>query len=133
MSSSAQGLAAVGRTPVLPHDRVVVRPAGLAVPHQRGLALVRDSNGGYRCSGRLEAVRDLSKGVAHRLPDLVRVVLHQARPGEVLGELALGGVDDTTGIVDCERADAGGPCVYCEHHGHTGRLRSGGTRDDTRR
>ena len=64
---------------VLPDDRVVVRPAGVAVPHQRRLALVGDAERG-KVAGR--QLRRVQRRMQHRrgaLPDLDRVVLDPAR------------------------------------------------------
>ena len=60
---------------VLPDDRVVIRPAGVPVPHQRRLALIRDSqcNNVFR-----RQVSCIERRHQHRrgaLPDLDRVVL----------------------------------------------------------
>ena len=70
--------AALGRAPVLPHDRGRDRTAGGAVPEDRRLALVRDRDG-------LDAVEPcLGCGGEHALPDLVRVVLDPTRLRKVL-------------------------------------------------
>ena len=64
---------------VLPDDGVVVRPAGVPVPHDGGLALVGDAQGGEvgGLQGRLvqRALHDRGRA----LPDLDRVVLDPAR------------------------------------------------------
>ena len=44
--SRLQLIAEVGRAPVLPDDRVVDRLAGVAIPHDRRLALVGDADRG---------------------------------------------------------------------------------------
>ena len=45
-------------------------------------------------------------------------MLDPSGQGEVLGELALRGVDDATGVVECDGADARGPGVDGQHDGH---------------
>ena len=86
---------------VLPDDRVVVGPAGPAVPHDGGLALVGDAERGevgrrtgrWRCS----AVCDDGAGA---LPDLDRVVLHPAGARQDLLVLELVLADLLAGVVE---------------------------------
>ena len=96
---------------VLPHDRVVDRLAGLAVPDDRGLALVGDAD-------RLD-VAGLGVGVGHRAvddlaraaPDLGRVVLDPAGLRVDLLVLALIDVGDAAVLVEEDEARAGGALV----------------------
>ena len=47
-------------------------------------------------------------------------MLHPARPGEVLGQLAVGDVDDAGLLVDDQGADAGRARIDGDHLGHGG-------------
>jgi hypothetical protein len=78
-----------GSAPVLPHDRVVERLAGLPVPQHRGLALVGDADRADLL--RLDAglLDRLARGVALRDPDFLRIVLDPAGLREDLAEFAL--------------------------------------------
>ena len=62
----------------------------------------------------------LGQGRPHRVPDLVGVVLDPARPGEVLGELAVGHVDDPSPLVHHQRPHPGGPGVDGDGDGRAG-------------
>ena len=109
--------------PVLPHDGAVQRPAGAAVEGDEGLALVGDADGGDGLGGGPgfgEAGGDLGEGGADGGPDLVGVVLHPARLGEVLGQLAVGDVDDAGLLVDDQGADAGRARIDGDQLGHGG-------------
>src|SRR5207249_4998169 len=66
------------RAPVLPDYRVGDR-ASVAVPDDRRLALVRDSNGGQVLRGCLCLLQRFLRSLQLRLPDLFRVVLDPAR------------------------------------------------------
>src|SRR5207302_1140076 len=85
--------AAVRRAPVLPDDRRRDGPAGLAVPEDRRLALVRDRDHRRLAAG-------VASSVGDGRPDLVRVVLDPARPREVLRELAITTADDAEVVVE---------------------------------
>ena len=83
-------VAIFGRAAVLPDDGVVDRLTGGAVPHQRRLALVGHADG--RDVGRIQPRFGQCFGQHGHLrgPDLLAVVLHPARFGEVLVERTLG-------------------------------------------
>jgi hypothetical protein len=86
---AAQLVANVGGAPVLPDDRVVDRLASLSIPHERSLALVRDSDRrnigrpGSHSGQRLEGNSDLRKR------DLLGIVLNPSRLRKDLLELLL--------------------------------------------
>ncbi len=112
---------------VLPHDGAVQRPAAAAVERDHGLALVGDADGGDGLGGGPgsgsalgQAVADLGQGGADGLPDLVGVVLDPPGSGEVLGQLAVGDVDDAGLLVDDQGADAGRARIDGDHLGHEG-------------
>ena len=83
----------IGCAAVLPDDRVVDRPPGRAVPHDRGLALVGDPDrgdiAGVGAGFRHRGVRRCD----HARPDLLRIVLDQPRRRIDLAELLLRGRD----------------------------------------
>ena len=71
------------------------------------LVLVRDADGRHGLAGLGEAAPDLGQRGPDRVPDLGGVVLDPARPGEVLGQLAVGDVGHPGVLVDHQGADAG--------------------------
>ena len=86
----AQLLAERCRPAVLPDDRPVDRLAGLAVPDDRGFALVGDADGGdiaHRFAGVFDGAAADRQGV---LPDVLDVVLDPAGVWEMLGQFLLG-------------------------------------------
>ena len=85
VAADAQGIAAFGGPPVLPHDGGGERTVGRAVPHHGGLALVGDADG---CDRAVQPTHHLGEGARRCGPDLVCVVFHPPGPGERLGELA---------------------------------------------
>jgi hypothetical protein len=114
-----RGLQAVGlepvaerrRAPVLPDDGVVDRRAGLAVPDQRGFALVGDADPGQLTGlepGLGERALDHRQGAA---PDVLGVVLDPARLRVVLGELLLCLAERPAAPVEQHGAAAGGALV----------------------
>ena len=81
---------AIFRSPsILPHDGIINRFSCLGVPHDSGLALVGDSDGGDVRSPKSKRCDRLSH---HRIfggPDLHRIVLHHPRLREMLCEFLL--------------------------------------------
>ena len=118
---------------VLPADRVVDRPAGVAVPHQGRLPLVGDPQSGQ--VGELEA--GLLQGIRHHLEhvaeDLLRILLDPSGPGEELPVLLLGHRHDPAALVEQQAARRGAPLVDGCHvgarHGAT-TLPASSPRDD---
>src|SRR6202011_2336504 len=97
----AQCVARRGRAPILPDDGVCDRLARLAVPEDRRLALIRDSD------RRDLAIRaDLFRDRELTGCDLARVVLHPTGPRIDLLQLALRRRDDVTLRVEHDRARA---------------------------
>jgi hypothetical protein len=90
------------RTAVLPHDGAPRRRQSRAIPDDRGLPLVGDPDGGDRPPLQRDPAR-LQDGD----PDLLRLVLHLARSGEVLGELLVATALDLSVRPDHEGGDAG--------------------------
>ncbi len=101
--------------PVLPHDGPVQRLAVATVPGDHRLALVGDADGG---DGLVEPVGQLGERGLDRGPDLGGVVLHPARPGEVLGELAVREAGRGAVVAHGEGAHAGGAGIDGDHDGH---------------
>src|SRR5204862_6869437 len=89
---------------VLPSDRIVHGAAARPVPQHRGLALVRDADGGdgsIRGSNRFAAGRDDAG------PDLLRVLLEPARLRIMLRQLDTGRVVHPARRLERRRAGAG--------------------------
>ena len=96
---------------VLPHDRVVHGFAGGAVPHDRGLTLVRDADRGDLVPVRARLCECLPDSLADVRPDFDRVVLDPACAREDLLVLELPDRDDLPGVVEQDRARGGGALV----------------------
>ena len=89
---------------VLPNDRIVHGATARPVPQHRGLALVRDTDGGdgsIRSNNRFAAGRDDAG------PDLLRIVLDPARLRIMLRQLDMGRVVHPARRVEQDRAGAG--------------------------
>ena len=104
-------VAARRRAAVLPDDRVRDRFQRRAVPDDRRLSLVRDADRGTVARTHPGRVERRARGDQSGLPDLVRVVLDPAGPGEMLLELAIPAAFDLRAVGDDERFNAGGACV----------------------
>ena len=98
----AQPVADVAGTPVLPHHRTARSGERGPVPEHRRLALVGESDGGHGLPG-----QRLAAGGQRRLPDLLRLVLHPARPREVLRELLVAAGDHAAALVDDQSRHTG--------------------------
>ena len=85
----SQAIADVRRAPILPDDGVGDGLAGLAIPHDRGLALVGDADRGDVARTHARAGQHLHGDAGLRRPDLQRVVLDPAWLRKDLSELAL--------------------------------------------
>jgi hypothetical protein len=85
----AQVLAQPGGAPVLPHDRVRDRLAGLPVPDDGRFALVGDAYCQKIFCRNATLSERVARHIALRLEDLARVVLDPARLRKDLAELAL--------------------------------------------
>src|SRR5690606_34494965 len=86
--------AVLGGAAVLPDDCLVDRPAGLAVPHHGGLALVGDADTGNVAGGDLRLRPRAAAGLERRAPEILRVVLDPSRAREMLRKLLLRRSDD---------------------------------------
>ena len=98
---------------VLPDDRVVVRPAGALVPHQRGLALVGDSQRRQVGGGQIRRVQRRHDHRRGAFPDLDGIVLDPARLRQDLFVLELVTPDLGAVVVEDHAAGAGGALVDC--------------------
>ncbi len=92
---------------VLPHDRAVRGLAGVAVPHDGGLALVGDAERHDLARFDVGVGEGLRDDPAHDLPDLGRVVLDPARPRVVLAVFALRDRDQPAVVVVDDAAGGG--------------------------
>src|SRR5262249_16366906 len=99
-----QTLADRSRHAALPHDRVGDGFARSAIPEDRGLALVRDAEGGHVLRGRSGALERLPRRREPRGPDRLRVVLDLSGSGEDLRELPLGRCDGQPVASEDDRA-----------------------------
>src|SRR5262245_16639880 len=121
-AAGLQPFAVVRRAAILPDDRVVDRLAGLAVPDDRRLALVRDADRGHvfrphaRASERFDGDADL------RRPDLLRIVLDPAGVRKNLPELLLRDAADRTVAIEHDGARARGALIESEDERHGRRL-----------
>ena len=106
-----QSPAEIGGTPVLPDDGVIDRPAGGALPHDGGLALVGDADGGDAAGPVPGLGEDLAANVERRPPDLLGVVFDPTVPREYLGQFALGRSRRPALGVEQDRPGAGGALV----------------------
>ena len=89
-----QPIAVVRRPAVLPDDRVVDRNSGLAIPHDRRLALVGDADGGDVSRPQVRPPERLGRHGDLRRPDLAGIVLDPARARKDLRKLPLSDGDD---------------------------------------
>jgi hypothetical protein len=113
----AQLVAAARGPAVLPHDRPVQRAAGLAIPRDRRLALVRDPDPGEVLPTDAGVVERLLGDAARDVPDLLRVVLDPAGPREVLAEFGVRAPARPPVSVEHEACRAGRPLVDAQDHG----------------
>ena len=111
MAVPLQPIADIGRPPVLPDDRVVDRLPGLAIPHDGGLALVGDADGGDVSRPEVRAPQRLGRHRDLRGPDLAGVVFDPAGTREDLPKLALTDGYDGRFVIEDDRARAGGALV----------------------
>src|SRR5204863_311941 len=96
-------------------DRVMQRLAGLPVPQDRGLALVRDADRHEIGERDVRLAHRLARDIALRAKDLLRVVLDPAGLRKDLLELALRDRDGGAFLVEQDRARAGGALVESEN------------------
>ncbi len=88
-----QGVAVGGGPAVLPDDGAGEGATGAPVPGDHRLPLVGYTDGDRGSAGIAQPSRHFGQRGLHCRPDLVRIVLHPAGTGEVLGELGVGAVD----------------------------------------
>jgi hypothetical protein len=94
--------------------------SSLTVERDRCLTLVRDTDRDDVMAGVASARGNVAKGRDGEVSDLRGVVLDLTGVREVLGELAVGGVDDIGLVVEGHRADPGGAGVEGEDELHVG-------------
>ena len=86
--------------PVLPDDGVMDRPAGPAVPDDRGFPLVDDADGGDGEAPALRFGDCLPRGFQHGAPDVLRILLDPTVAREMLGQRLLRTGDDAPAQVE---------------------------------
>ena len=112
-----EALAERRRAPVLPDDGGSDGLRGRAVPHDRRLALIGDSQSG-NVAGRDAAARQgLNRGSALGLPELLGVLLDPPRLGERAPQLLLRDGQDRARLVDDQGPRTARPLVESEDHG----------------
>jgi hypothetical protein len=80
--------------PILPHDRVINRPAGLAIPSDCGFVLIGDAERGHIAPAHVGFAEYLDRRGQLRCEDVVGIVLDPAGVRENLAELVLCDTDD---------------------------------------
>ena len=88
-AAGLQLVAVLACAAALPDNGVVDRLAGVTVPDDGRLALVRDADGGDVLRRRADLVHGRQRHAELGRPDLVGVMLDPAGLGEILGELLL--------------------------------------------
>ena len=91
-----QRIARICCAAALPYNCMVYGNSCVSVPHNRGLALIGDTN---RCNilrGSANHIHRLDCNAKLACPDFVRIVLHPAGLGEILGKFPLRHAADLT-------------------------------------
>ena len=89
MAFTAQALAQVSGAPILPNDRVIYGIATLAIPHNRGLALIGNADGSDIAGLRPHLTQSFESNRDLRRRDLLGIVFDPSGLGEDLGEFTL--------------------------------------------
>ena len=89
------------------------------------LSLVRDADADDLVTGRLGPLGDRPQGRHGQAGDLVSIVFDLARSREVLGELAIAGVDRARVVVEGDGAHPRGAGIEGEHELHLGEVSDG--------
>ena len=118
----AQLGAAGGRAAILPDDRAVDRTTGVAIPDDRGLALVGDADAHGLGAG---AGDRLARGGERRVEDLIGIVLDPAGLRKELRDLAIAARRDVAVLAHHQAGDAGGSGVNRENVTHGSRTVAG--------
>src|SRR5207237_7090423 len=101
-----QSIAHAGRASILPDDGVADRLTRRAIPDDRRLALIGDADGGDVSRPHIRLRQHFRGDARLRRPDVARVVLYPARPGEDLRKLLLRDSDDRSLVIEQNRAGA---------------------------
>ena len=110
-----QRVAVGGGAAALPDDGGADGSAGLFAPDDGSLPLVGDADGGNVGRGSACVFQSLPGNFQLGSEDLVRVMLHPAGLGEVLGEFLLGHGADGARVVKEDAPVAGGACIQCHN------------------
>ena len=106
-----QGIAILRRPAALPDDGAVHRLAGIFIPDNGRLPLVRDADGRDIFCRRPDPAHGLHSHAQHTGPDLVCVMLHPARLRKILAEFPLGRAAHLPLFIEQNTAVAGRPRV----------------------
>ncbi len=101
----------IGHPGVLPNDSVVHRFAGLSVPQDGCLSLIRDANSGEIRRLQRTLLERSRNHLLRSAPDFFGIVLHPAGLGVDLLMLALLAGHDATGAIENDETRAGRPLV----------------------
>ncbi len=118
MTGSLELFAVCRGAPVLPHNGVGDVTCVTAIEGDRGLALIGDAERDDLVTSLARAGGDLAQRLDGQPGDLDGVVLDLAGVGEVLGQFAIGGVDDPRALVVGDRSHPRGPGVEGENEFH---------------
>jgi hypothetical protein len=81
--------------------------AGRAIPHNGGLALVRDADSHDVVARDVGGREGLADGLAGVVPDLLGIMFDPSRPGENLRVLELARCDHRAAVIEDDGAGAG--------------------------
>jgi hypothetical protein len=114
MARLLEAVAEGGGAAVLPDNRVMHRSAGLAVPQERRLALIGNTDGGDVARRQFGCGQCLPRRGELRFPDLDGIVLHPSGLRKDLRELLLRDGANRSVVIEDDGARTGGPLVEGE-------------------
>ena len=114
MSRVAQALAEIGGAAILPDNRIVNGLSGVAVPQERGLALIGNADARYVFGAGTCFLKSFTSDSDLRRNNVLGIVLNPSGLGKDLLELALGNGADGTSLIEQQGARAGGALIQCQ-------------------
>src|SRR5262249_50199177 len=97
---------------VLPHECLMDRRAGFAVPHDRGLPLIRDTNCGQVLRSEASLLHGIRDDFLRATPDFFRIVFNPSRLWIDLLVLSLGDRGNAPFRVEHDEPGACGSLIY---------------------